>query len=150
MAESPKQRPRHGGGKPVIELAGQQIGGVVVLERGEKPATRSFSTRTEAWWRCRCTACDAEVIMPSSRIRAGVWRCPCLRTAGRPGHSAGSSEPWPAPVTPPTRPKPPPMPPPQPPSPTPPSPGAQAPARSVQGQARERLPERDDAYPRNS
>jgi hypothetical protein len=40
MADSLKQR-RHGGGKPVIELAGQRLGCLVVLERAAKPATWS-------------------------------------------------------------------------------------------------------------
>lgn len=130
MAESQKQR-RHGGGKPVIDLAGQRLGSLVVIERAEKPATRSLSPQLEAWWRGRCEACGAEAVLRSQRIRTGAWRCPCQHAADQAGRTpralaAGSSEPWPAPVTPPTRPKPPPMPPPQPPAPTPPSPGAHA------------------------
>lgn len=54
MADSPKRR--HGGGKPVIELAGQRFGSMLVIDRAEKPATRSFSPGKEAWWRCRCGA----------------------------------------------------------------------------------------------
>jgi hypothetical protein len=129
MAESQKQQRPHSGGKPVIDLAGQRLGNVVVVARGEKPATRSLSPHKEAWWRCRCEACGAEAVLPSRRIRAAAWRCACTRAervSGQLGHSAGSSEPPPRPPAPPTRPKPAPMPPPQPPPPAPPSPGAMA------------------------
>jgi hypothetical protein len=124
-----KPKRRHGSGKPVVELAGQRFGTLLVVERAIRPDTLSLSPHQEAWWRCQCERCGAGTVLASRRIRVGTWRCPRRSAAGgtgRPAPSAGALDLTPRPPAPPTRPKPPQMPPPRPPAPTPPSPGAAA------------------------
>jgi hypothetical protein len=73
---APKRVVKHAGGRPLIDLAGQQFGKLLVVERAEKPAQYSLSATSGTWWRCNCD-CGAEVILHSRRIRQSAWVCRC-------------------------------------------------------------------------
>lgn len=68
----PPRKP--GGGRPRLDLAGRRFGQLLVIGRGEKPASRSLSCDRGSWWRCSCV-CGQEVVVASERVRRGKWAC---------------------------------------------------------------------------
>lgn len=65
----------HGGGRPIIDLAGQRFGKLLVVERVSKPASQSISTQSGTWW-LACCDCGREAIISGERLRRGnVLNC---------------------------------------------------------------------------
>jgi hypothetical protein len=65
----PRAPQKHGGGRPMIDLAGQQFGRLLVIERVQQPATVNPEQRG-IWWRCLCS-CGRAAVFSSARLRGG-------------------------------------------------------------------------------
>lgn len=60
-----------------IDRTGQRYGRLTAIERAETPL---MTTRTGAWWICKCD-CGEETIVSGDRLTSGQTRsCGCLRS----------------------------------------------------------------------
>ncbi|MES2712006.1 MAG: hypothetical protein V4653_10520 [Pseudomonadota bacterium] len=73
----PTGRPRppkqHGGGRALIDHAGERIGKLLVVQRVPKPTERSLSSQTGSWWEAECD-CGRVRVFSGARLRSGSTR----------------------------------------------------------------------------
>jgi hypothetical protein len=70
----------HGGGRPRLDLAGQQFGAWLVLEPAARPIRYTHSPG-RTFWLCRCL-CGREEVLPSATVVYG--RATCRHVTSRP------------------------------------------------------------------